>query len=87
MDGVILNVVTWSDMYYLDTWGRRQFMILGAVVMSICMLIVGMLSRTEGRPAYDPTLYKVNFDFANIVSAGTAVLALRYLYVASFAIS
>lgn len=87
IDGVILNVVTWPNMYYLDTWGRRKPMILGAVAMGICMLIVGVLLRTEGSPAYDPTSHKVNFDFANNPSAGTAVLAFLYLYVASFAIS
>lgn len=87
IDGVVLNVVTWPNMYYLDTWGRRRPMILGAIGMGICMLMVGVLLRTEGDPTYDQTSHKVNFDFTGKEDAGRAVLAFLYLYVASFAIS
>lgn len=38
IDGVILNIVTWPNMYYLDTWGRRKPMVLGAIGMGISML-------------------------------------------------
>lgn len=62
-------------------------MIWGAVGMGVCMLMVGVLLRAEGSPAYDPTSHKVNFDFSNNGAAGRTVLAFLYLYVASFAIS
>jgi len=87
VDGVILNVVTFPNMYYLDTWGRRIPMILGAVGMGITMLLVGTILKTEGNPHYDPSTHKVNFDFTGKPHAGKAVLAFLYLYVASFAIS
>ena len=87
IEGVILNVVTWPNMYYLDTWGRRRPMILGAIGMGICMLLIGVLLKAEGNPSYSETSHKVNFDFTSNPSAGKAVIAFLYLYVASFAIS
>ena len=87
IDGVVLNVVTWPNMYFLDTWGRRRPMILGAIGMGICMLLVGVLLKTLGHPSYDTSTHKVNFDFSSDRKAGKAVLAFLYLYVASFAIS
>ena len=87
IEGVVLNVVTLPNMYYLDAWGRRRPMILGAIAMGICMLLIGVLLRTLGDPRYDPVQHKINFDFTAHVSAGKAVIAFLYLYVASFAIS
>lgn len=87
IEGVILNVVTWPNMYYLDTWGRRKPMIFGAIGMGISMLLIGILLRAEGNPAYSPTSHKVNFNFSSNPAAGKAVIAFLYLYVASFAIS
>ena len=87
IEGVILNVVTWPNMYYLDTWGRRKPMILGAIGMGICMLLIGVILKAEGNPSYSPTSHKINFDFTSNQAAGKAVIAFLYLYVASFAIS
>ena len=74
-------------MYFLDTMGRRQPMIWGALAMGACMLIVGILLKTQGHPSYNPTTHKVQFDFSNNGPAGKAVLAFLYLYVASFTLS
>ena len=87
IEGVILNVVTLPNMYYLDTWGRRKPMILGAIGMGFCMLMIGVLLEAEGNPAYDPGSHKVNFNFKANEAAGKAVIAFLYLYVACFAIS
>ena len=87
IEGVILNIVTLPNMYYLDTWGRRKPMILGALGMGICMLLIGVLLKATGHPAYSPSSHKVNFDFTSNPSSGKAVIAFLYLYVASFAIS
>jgi len=87
IEGVILNAITWPNMYYLGTWGRRKPMILGAIGMSICMLMIGVILKAEGNPSYSPTLHKVNFDFSSNQAAGKAVIAFLYLYVANFAIS
>lgn len=87
IEGVVLNVVTWPNMYYLDTWGRRKPMILGAIGMGICMLLIGVLLKTTGNPAYVPAQHKINFNFKDNPAAGRAVIAFLYLYVACFAIS
>ena len=87
IDGVVLNVVTWPNMYYLDTWGRRKPMIFGALAMGICMLLIGVLLKAEGSPSYDAVTHKTNFSFKTNLPAGRAVIAFLYLYVASFAIS
>ena len=87
IDGVVLNVVTWPNMYYLDTWGRRKPMIFGALAMGICMLLIGVILKTEGSPSYDQVTHKTNFSFKTNLAAGRAVIAFLYLYVASFAIS
>ena len=87
IEGVILNVVTWPNMYYLDTWGRRIPMILGGIGMGVCMLLIGVLLKALGNPHYDPVAHKIDFDFTSNPAAGKAVIAFLYLYVASFAIS
>ena len=87
IEGIILNVVTWPNMYYLDTWGRRKPMILGAIGMGISMLLISVILKAEGDPSYSQTSHKVNFDFTTNPVAGKAVIAFLYLYVASFAIS
>ena len=87
IEGVILNVVTFPNMYYLDTWGRRKPMILGAIGMGISMLLIGVVLKTLGNPSYSPTAHKVAFDFTSNPAGGKAVIAFLYLYCASFAIS
>ncbi|CAN6674855.1 hexose transporter Hxt17p [Trichomonascus vanleenenianus] len=87
IQGVILNVVTWPNMYYLDTWGRRRPLILGAISMGVCMLLIGVIMKTVGHPHTNPDTNKVQFDFSNNLAAGRAVIAFLYLYVAAFAIS
>ena len=87
IEGVILNVVTFPNMYYLDIWGRRKPMVWGAIGMGACMLLIGVILKAEGDPSYSSTSHKVNFDFTSNQAAGKAVIAFLYLFVASFAIS
>lgn len=87
IEAVILNVITWPNMYYLDTWGRRIPMIWGAVGMGVSMFLIGIIMTTCGDPHYDSLTRKVNFDFKANLAAGKAVIAFLYLYVAFFAIS
>ena len=55
--------------------------------MGISMLLIGVILKAEGDPAYSPASHKVNFNFTSNPAAGKAVIAFLYLYVASFAIS
>jgi MFS family permease len=48
LQGVVLNVFTWPNMYYMDKWGRRIPMIIGAAGMGIAMMLIGVLMKTQG---------------------------------------
>jgi hypothetical protein len=48
LQGVVLNVFTWINMWYIDSWGRRWPMILGAVAMGISMMLIGVIMVTQG---------------------------------------
>ncbi len=48
LQGVVLNLFTFPNMYYMDKWGRRWPMIIGGVGMGISMLIIGVVMKTAG---------------------------------------
>ena len=48
LQGVVLNVFTWINMWYIDCWGRRRPMIIGAVAMGISMMLIGVIMVTQG---------------------------------------
>lgn len=48
LQGVVLNLFTYPNMYYMDTWGRRWPMVIGGVGMGISMTIIGVLMKTTG---------------------------------------
>lgn len=48
LQGLVLNVLTWPDMYWMDTWGRRIPMIIGGWGMGFSMMIIAILMRTKG---------------------------------------
>lgn len=48
LQGVVLNVFTLINMWYIDTWGRRWPMIFGAAAMGISMMLIGVIMATEG---------------------------------------
>lgn len=48
IEGVVLNVFTWINMWYIDSWGRRRPMIIGAIGMAISMMLIGVIMKTEG---------------------------------------
>lgn len=49
IQGAVLNVFTWPNMYWMDTWGRRKPMVIGALGMAICMMLIGVIMKTTGR--------------------------------------
>lgn len=48
IQGAVLNVFTWPNMYWSDTWGRRIPMVIGAIGMAISMMLIGVIMKTEG---------------------------------------
>lgn len=48
IQGVVLNVFVWPDMFWMDTWGRRTPMVIGGFGMGVAMMLIGVLMRTEG---------------------------------------
>lgn len=48
LQGVILNIFTLPNMYYMDSWGRRRPMIIGGVGMGIAMMLIGVIMKTKG---------------------------------------
>jgi MFS family permease len=48
LQGVVLNLFTYPNMYYMDTWGRRWPMVIGGVGMGISMMVIGVLMKTTG---------------------------------------
>jgi hypothetical protein len=48
LQGVVLNVFTWINIWYIDKWGRRWPMILRAAVMGISMMLIGVITANEG---------------------------------------
>lgn len=55
IEGVVLNVFVWINMWYIDIWGRRRPMIIGAIGMAISMMLIGVIMKTEGMLL--PSLY------------------------------
>jgi MFS family permease len=49
IQGAVLNVVTWVNMWYIDTWGRRRPMVIGAIGMGISMMLIGVIMVTKGK--------------------------------------
>lgn len=48
LQGVVLNLFTYPNMYYMDKWGRRLPMVIGGVGMGISMMIIGVLMKAYG---------------------------------------
>ncbi|KAJ5814850.1 hypothetical protein N7474_006627 [Penicillium riverlandense] len=86
LQGVVLNLFTYPNMYYMDTWGRRWPMVIGGVGMGISMMVIGVLMKTTGNPVYDQLTQKTNFHFTSSAASHT-VIAFVYIYVAVFAIT
>jgi hypothetical protein len=51
LQGVILNIFTLPNMYYMDSWGRRRPMIIGGIGMGIAMMLIGVIMKTKGEPS------------------------------------
>lgn len=86
IQGLVLNIFTWPDMFYMDTWGRRRPMIIGAIGMAISMMLIAVIMKTMGNPYYNSLTHKTDFHFAN-KSASNTTIAFVYIYVFFFAMT
>ncbi|KAJ5107465.1 hypothetical protein N7456_004140 [Penicillium angulare] len=86
IQGAVLNVFTWPNMYWMDTWGRRTPMVIGGAGMGTAMMLIGVIMKTKGNPIYDPLTKKTNFDFSS-QTASNATIAFVYVYVMVFALT
>ncbi|KAJ5307460.1 hypothetical protein N7476_008116 [Penicillium atrosanguineum] len=86
IQGVVLNIFTWPNMFYMDTWGRRTPMVIGGVGMGISMMLIGTIMKTKGSPVFNPLTQKTNFHFSS-QSASNATIAFVYVYVMTFALT
>ena len=53
IQGAVLNVFTLPNMYWMDTWGRRKPMVIGALGMAISMMLIGVIMKTKGLRFYN----------------------------------
>ncbi|KAL4882585.1 general substrate transporter [Aspergillus karnatakaensis] len=85
----VINVVmTVPALIWVDRWGRRPTLLLGAIGMLCCMYINAGLMATHGDPAPEGGLD--NIEAQSWIIRGPpskAVIAFTYLFVASYAIS
>ncbi|SPO06829.1 probable high-affinity glucose transporter [Cephalotrichum gorgonifer] len=86
----ILNVtLTLPAILYLDKWGRRPPLVLGAFGMMVWMFTTGGLQHAYGQPNTAETINPQNKDITWIVNnkpaVSKAVVACSYLFVCTFA--
>jgi len=86
IQGVVLNLFTLPNMYWMDSWGRRKPMVIGGIGMGISMMLIGVLMKTTGNPVYNELTKKTDFTFAS-KSASNATIAFVYIYVMMFALT
>lgn len=83
----VINVVmTVFALKYIDRWGRRGPLLIGASLMSIFMFANAGLFASRGHPAPEGGLHHVPEESWVISGAtGKGVIACTYLFVASYA--
>ncbi|KAI4214407.1 MAG: hypothetical protein LQ351_003160 [Letrouitia transgressa] len=86
----ILNVaLTLPAILFLDKWGRRPSLLIGAFLMMILLFIAGTLSAIYGHPnpRTDPSLDAVSWMIVGHPAATRGIVAVCYLFVCTFAVT
>lgn len=88
----IINVaMTLPAIVYLDKWGRRPSLVVGAFFMMTWLFISGALQQYYGQPNTDATRTDNNKDVTWLVldnrPVSSAIVACSYLFVATFAMT
>lgn len=103
IQGVVLNLFTLPNMYYMDKWGRRKPMIIGGIGMGVSMMIIGVLMKTLGMDLLEKNIVYLKLTLTgnpvydsltqktNFVFASNVAsrttIAFVYIYVAVFALT
>lgn len=51
LQGLVLNILTFPNMWYMDKWGRRMPMIIGGIGMGISLMLIGLVMGVKGMSA------------------------------------
>lgn len=83
----VINVVmTVPTLIYIDRWGRRPLLLIGAALMALWLFMNAGLLATYGRPARPSDNFPSSSESWEISGApAKAVIAGSYLFVASYA--
>ncbi|KAK7749163.1 high affinity glucose transporter [Diatrype stigma] len=82
----IINVVmTVPALIWMDRWGRRPTLLVGAFFMCLWCCVNAGLFATRSRPAYDGEFSTPAISMVISGKASKAVIASTYLFVASYA--
>ncbi|GAA5963171.1 hypothetical protein JCM21900_002939 [Sporobolomyces salmonicolor] len=84
-----LNVgMTLPALWYIDTWGRRPMLLIGAVAMGMWLFLVGGLQARFGHAVVDASdSATTTWVIEGHKSATYAIIVCSYLFVCSFAIT
>lgn len=85
----IINVVlTLPAIIFIDKWGRRPSLVIGAFLMMVLLFISGALQAIYGEPNTDATRTPQNSDITWVIldnhAVSSAIVACSYLFVATF---
>lgn len=86
VNGIINMLSTIPAILWIDRWGRRPTLISGGIMMALCMITIGSVLGVHGTKYYDNDLGK-NFVKLDSNASSYSIIALIYLFVASFAYS
>ncbi|KAK9369644.1 general substrate transporter [Lipomyces kononenkoae] len=83
---VINMLMTIPSILWVDNWGRRPALLIGSIVMSFWLLLIGVLLMAFGMPNPNQD-QPYTWIVVNHPSATRSILAFSYLAVATFAAS
>lgn len=80
MSGLVLTICTIPTQIWMDKWGRRIPLVAGGAAMGLCLVIIGSIYAHSG-------VFGNGAPMLHEHSAHWLVMALIYIFVASFALS
>ncbi|KAI0019170.1 general substrate transporter [Xylariomycetidae sp. FL0641] len=82
----VINVVlTLPAIMYLDRFGRRPALVIGAFFMMVFMFLEGILQAVYGRPNDGGAAKEITWYIPDNKPVSIAIVAMSYLFVATFA--